>query len=139
MKPSGAWIIRLNGAKDDLEDLSSQFTSPEFVVWDESGDYYLTSSEFVPLGEPAKIIEDANEIVAVMRALIEISRGFMPDIGIAGVLREEADRKRTQFIIGQAGGRTNKRGYRRRRDNRWRRRACSAVTFAPIPNVGCLA
>jgi hypothetical protein len=66
MKPTGAWIIRLNGAKGDLEDLSSQCTSPEFVAWNESGDYYLTTPGFVSLSEPAKILEAANEIVAVM-------------------------------------------------------------------------
>lgn len=64
------WKAELKGDKFDLEDLPSQFSSPDVTVCEEEGKYYLKSEEFNSL-------EDATAVRAVATELGDLINGTM--------------------------------------------------------------
>lgn len=61
------WLIRLKGHQVDLEEFSGHFTSDDLNVRkDEDDHYYLRSSRFDQMADPADVREQATDLIAHM-------------------------------------------------------------------------
>lgn len=97
------WLIGLKGKKSDLEALPLYFSLPECRVTEEPGGHCMSSCDFTHLRDASDVLAAGEKLVAAIRALTEVYRGFRPEIEAGGVVRVEPDGRKTQFIIGKRG------------------------------------
>jgi hypothetical protein len=70
------WLIRLEGHKFDLEDLSDHFTSAaRNVKSDTDGYYYLRSSDFNQMSDPDAVRKRALRLIELMNAATKLHTG----------------------------------------------------------------
>lgn len=92
------WHVRLIGHGFDLEDLSTQEGSPDWIIFKEEGDYFLKSSAFDNLNNAEKVHEVAADILDRLNGLAKLRfESFQPlETGAVSYIND--DGKRHQFV-----------------------------------------
>ena len=92
------WRVRLVGHEFDLEDLSTQERSPDWIILKEEGDYFLKSSAFDNLNDAEKVREVATGILDKLNGLAKLRFGSFQPLKIGAVSYIDDSGKRHQFV-----------------------------------------
>jgi hypothetical protein len=92
------WLVRLKGAKFDLEGLPSLLRSPEHTVIEENGSYYFKSSDFDSLGSADEARERAIAIIEMLNGAVKLHIPSFRDVSEDGVTIIEEDGRRHHYV-----------------------------------------
>lgn len=92
------WLVRLKGAKFDLEDLPSLLRSPEHTVIEENGSYYFKSSDFDSFGSADEVRERAIAIIKMLNGAVKLHIPSFRDVSEDGVTIIEEDGRRHHYV-----------------------------------------
>jgi len=92
------WLVRLKGEKFDLEDLPSLLRSPEHTVIEESGSYYLKSSDFDSLSSADEVRELAITIIDRLNGVMKLRMRNFRGVSEDGVTLIEEDGRRHRYV-----------------------------------------
>ena len=96
------WLVRLEGASFDLEDLPSLLHSPEHTVVEEGGLYYLKSSDFGSLDSADKVRECAIPIIEMINGAMKIHAPDHRGARESGVTLIEDNGRRHHYLYIQS-------------------------------------
>jgi len=92
------WLVRLEGEKSGLEDLS-RLRSPDWSVSKREDGYYLRSTGFNLLTDAHDVRECATQILDVVSGLAKLIYGNFQAVKVSGIMRVEEDGKPPQQFI----------------------------------------
>ncbi len=62
------WLVKLQGASYDLNELVSIFVSPLVMVINKDGAFYLKATSFSSIQKPGEVLQEAKYLLEVVRA-----------------------------------------------------------------------
>ena len=93
------WLVRLKGERFDLEDFPKLFRSPEVRVIEESGSFYLESSEFDSLTLAEEVRERGRALIKLINGVSKFNRKSFLSISEDCITRVEDDGKRHNYVF----------------------------------------
>jgi len=93
------WLVRLKGERFDLEDFPKLLRSPEVRVVEESGSFYLESSEFNSLTLAEEVSERGRALIKLINGVSKFNRNNFLGISEDGITRVEDDGKRHNYVF----------------------------------------
>ncbi len=79
------WRVRLEGDRDDLNDLSKIFTNSELTIKENEGNFFLYSDSFNKLKESSQVEERGKEFLLIINAGLKITSNYLQLVKIVGV------------------------------------------------------
>ncbi|MCJ7637237.1 MAG: hypothetical protein MUO21_07075, partial [Nitrososphaeraceae archaeon] len=92
------WLVRLKGERFDLEDFPKLLRSPEVRVIEESGSFYLESSEFDSLTLAEEVRERGRALIKLINGVSKFNRKSFLSISEDCITRVEDDGKRHNYV-----------------------------------------
>jgi hypothetical protein len=96
------WLVRLKGERFDLEDFPKLLRSPEVRVIEESGSFYLESSEFDSLTLAEEVRERGRALIKLINGVSKFNRKSFLGISEDCITRVEDDGKRHNYVFLEA-------------------------------------
>jgi hypothetical protein len=93
------WRIRLIGHGFDLEDLSTQEGSSDWIIFKEEGDYFLKSSLFDDLKDAEEVRKVATDILDKLNGLAKLRFTNFQPLKIDAVSYIDDSGKKHQFVL----------------------------------------
>jgi len=92
------WKIQLEGDKKGLEQLSESFDSDP-KIFEESGDYYLWSSEFKECNESGEVQDVGNNLVKTVRHLGMLDSLRVNNLDASGLVEIQEDGSERSIVV----------------------------------------
>jgi hypothetical protein len=95
------WLVRLKGAKADLEFLASQVCASTCLVSKENGDeYYLQSSRFDSLTDATTVRQHGEELIQILNGVAKLRSSGARSVSFGGdVMQVKDDGKRVISVF----------------------------------------
>ena len=93
------WLIKLQGNKFDLQDLSRLLCSPDLSVTEADNSYYLDSEEFNSVTEISEVYASATKLLEFINGSAKLDLKNFDAVSVVKVIRFDEDGQRESFVI----------------------------------------
>lgn len=92
------WLVEIVGDEFDLKSLPSNFIFPDLNIMEDSGLYYLSSTEFEDIDDPEIIHEISSQYITVLNGINILHNQTCDPVSVNSVIKLEDDGRKSVYI-----------------------------------------